>query len=306
MKADRLQDTALRYFLEVVRSGSISVASQRLNVASSAISRQIAGLESILDTALFERKPRGMVPSAAGEVLAAHARQHALDAARVVSDIQALQGMQRGHVRIASTEGYAIEFLPQAIAEFQRRYPGVSFHLGISAPAGVSRSVCEGDADLGFTFSGPVEKEIKVELRQPAPVLAVMRPGHPLAEYGQVTLQQILSYPLALPEGDNTVRKLFDLACSQQQLLVEPALTCGYSESVHNYLSTTDGVSLSAEISVHFRIVAGTLVAVPIRDRILQKRNSEVQTLVGRTLPRAVSVFLDYVKRCLKNGIQPA
>jgi hypothetical protein len=64
MKSQQLQDTALRYFLEVVRCGSISEASQRLNVASSAISRQISSLEETLDTVLFERRPRGMVLSA--------------------------------------------------------------------------------------------------------------------------------------------------------------------------------------------------------------------------------------------------
>jgi DNA-binding transcriptional LysR family regulator len=299
MKSHRLQETSLRYFLEVARCGSISVASQRLNVASSAISRQIAGLEDVLETALFERRPRGMIPSAAGEILAMHAKQTALDAARVVADIQALQGMHRGHVRIASTEGYAIDLLPQAMAEFQRLYPGVTFNLHVGAPAEVSRRVRDGDADMGLTFSGPVEKEIKVELRQPAPILAVMRPGHPLGRHRQISLQQLLAYPLALPENDNTVRQLLDLACGQQQLLVEPALTSNYIEAVHNYLRTTDAVSLSAELSVRFRIVAGSMIAISIRDRILQDRNTELQTLVGRTLPRAVSVFLEYLKQTL-------
>ena len=50
-----LQETAVRYFLEVVRRGSITEAANTLNVASSAISRQIARLEAELDTPLFER-----------------------------------------------------------------------------------------------------------------------------------------------------------------------------------------------------------------------------------------------------------
>ena len=62
-----LQDTALRYFLEVTRCGSVRLASQRLNVAGSAISRAIAQLEDLLGVQLFDRHARGMVPSAAGE-----------------------------------------------------------------------------------------------------------------------------------------------------------------------------------------------------------------------------------------------
>ncbi len=51
-----VQSTALRYFLEVARCGSISEASIRLNVASSAVSRQISKLERELDALLFERQ----------------------------------------------------------------------------------------------------------------------------------------------------------------------------------------------------------------------------------------------------------
>ncbi|NUA45124.1 HTH-type transcriptional regulator GltC [Dickeya solani] len=62
MTARYLQDTALRYFLEVVRCGSISEAALRLNVAGSAISRQVSGLEDRLNTILFERRKSGMTP----------------------------------------------------------------------------------------------------------------------------------------------------------------------------------------------------------------------------------------------------
>src|SRR2546427_356661 len=65
MLSNRLQDTALRYFLEVVRSGSVSEAATRLNVSPSAVSRQVAGLEEMLGVPLFERRPRGMAPSPA-------------------------------------------------------------------------------------------------------------------------------------------------------------------------------------------------------------------------------------------------
>jgi len=127
MKSQHLQDTALRYFLEVVRCGSISEASQRLNVASSAISRQISSLEDMLDTVLFERRPRGMVLSAGGEMLAAHAQKVALEADRVVADLLALKGLRSGRIRVAASEGFGIEFLPRLISAFQKNIRRSSF-----------------------------------------------------------------------------------------------------------------------------------------------------------------------------------
>ena len=63
-QAPHLQDTALRYFHEVVRCGSVSAASLQLHVAASAISRQISGLEAQMGAPLFERKlkPEGSRP----------------------------------------------------------------------------------------------------------------------------------------------------------------------------------------------------------------------------------------------------
>ncbi|AMP00184.1 bacterial regulatory helix-turn-helix, lysR family protein [Collimonas arenae] len=301
MKSHQLQETSLRYFLEVVRCGSISEASQRLNVASSAISRQITGLEQILDTVLFERRPRGMVLSAGGEVLAAHALKSALEADRVVADLLSLKGLKSGRIRIASTEGFAIDFLPRLISDFQKKYPAIVFQLYVGPPASVSRQVREGNADIGLTFSRIPEPNIKVVHQQPAPVMAIMRKDHPLSQFKQVSLSQLAAYPIALPEPNTTLRQLFDLACNRQQLLFEPVLTSNYVEALYNFVMHSGGVSISGEVSVRDRVAEGKMLMLPIRDRGLDGRQVEVQTLIGRTLPRVVETFLDYLLNHLRS-----
>lgn len=298
--ARQLQDTALRYFLEVVRCGSISEASQRLSVAGSSISRHIAQLEDMLGTPLFDRHARGMVPSAAGEVLAVHALKSAHDAERAVFEIQALKGMQRGRVRLASTEGFAMEFMPKLIADFARLHPGIQFHLAVDPPAEATRRVLQGDADIGITMSRSAEKDLRVEHSQPSPVMAVMRRGHPLARFKQISLAQLLGYPIALPEQDTTVRQLFDIACSRQRLNVAPLLTSNYISSLFGFLRhQEDGVTISGEISIRYQVDRGELACIKLRDRGLDLRNITVQTLMGRSLSHAAQAFLDYLKQQL-------
>jgi len=300
MKAYRLQETALRYFLEIVRCGSISEASHRLNVASSAISRQISGLEQALDTVLFERRPRGMVLTAGGEVLAAHALKSALEADRVIADLLALKGLRSGRIRLASAEGFAIDFLPRVIADFQQKYPAIQFQVYVGPPASLSRQVRECNADIGIAFSRMPQPDIKVEHQQPAPVMAVMRHDHPLGEFKQVSLAQLLPYPIALPDPDTTLRQLFDIACSHQQLLFEPVLTSNYVETILNFVVYSGGVSISGEISVRYRIASGEMIMRPIRDRGLNGRQIEVQTLIGRTLPEVVKIFMNFLRNRLE------
>jgi DNA-binding transcriptional LysR family regulator len=306
MKSQHLQDTALRYFLEVVRSGSISEASQRLNVASSAISRQISSLEEMLDTVLFERRPRGMVLSAGGEMLAAHAQKVAMEADRVVADLLALKGLRSGRIRVAASEGFGIDFLPRLIRVFQQKYPAILFQVYVGPPAQVSRQVREGNADLGVTFNRHPEADIKIVHQQVAPVLLVMRAGHPLSRFKHIALSQLQPYPLALPDPTTTLRQLFDLACSRQQLSFEPVLTSNYIQTLHNYLLEGDALSITGEITVRYRIGSGQLVTVPIRDKVLDGRYAEVQTLSGRTLPRIVQIFLDYLLAEFDKEVLPA
>ena len=300
-----LQETALRYFLEVVRCGSISEASGKLNVAPSAISRQIARLESELDTLLFERRARGMVPSAAGELLAVHARHMQLEADRIGSEIMALRGLQRGQVRLASSEGFAVDFLPAAIAAFRKRYSGIHFHLMVGAPAQATRYVREGDADIGITFSLKPEADINVALRQPAPIMALVSPHHELAVKKHISLAQLQHYPLALPSPDTTLRQLFDICCSRQNLAFESIFSSDYTEALINFAMLGGGVALAGEISVRYRIQQQRLVAIPIRDQGMDSRFIEVQTLAKRTLPTATQAFLAFLKEHIPPGQLP-
>jgi hypothetical protein len=57
--------------------------------------------------------------------------------------------------------------------------------------------------------------------------------------------------------------------------------------------------SAAGEVSVRYRIAESAMVALPIRDRGMGDRHIELQTLVGRTLPRVVQIFLDYIKQQL-------
>ncbi|WP_342608429.1 LysR family transcriptional regulator [Vibrio tritonius] len=291
----QLTAPAIRYFLAVAKFGSISEASTHLNVASSAISRQISALEGQIGTPLFERKPRGMTLSAAGELLAAYARKIQLDTHRVIGEIDALEGLQKGKVIVASTEGFSMEFLPFCIKDFQQQFPGIHFQVDVFPPRGVSKAVQNGDADIGLAFSFSPTPNIRVVHSQQAPIRALIPIGHPLANKKRVSLRQICAYPLALPYPDTTVRQLFDICASQQGLSYEPALVSNYMSALNQYTISGAGISLSGEISVRRMIRQHWFESIPISDKGMGIRNLEVQVLAGRTLPKAVASFCDFI-----------
>ena len=299
MRAHLLQDTTLRYFLEVAQSGSLTEASARLHVAASALSRQIAGLEAQLGTPLFDRHPRGMVLTAAGEILALHARRSALDAERALGEIGALQGLRAGQVRLATSDAFANELVPRLCVEFQRTHAGIQFSV-ISLPtAQVPDAVRSGAADIGLCFSRAPHQDIAVAYRQSAPVLALLPPGHRLARARQVTLAQMAAYPLALPPAETTVRQMIDIVCSRQGLQLAPVLISNHAKTVLNFVANGGGLSVASEIAARHLVAERALVARPISDPGMDLRDIEIQTLAGRSLPVAAQAFLELLREQL-------
>lgn len=288
-----MHSTALRYFLEVVRCGSIADASKRLNVAASAISRQIAKLERELGAELFERRPRGMVPSAAGEILAGHARRSMLDGERAAAEIRELQGPHRGHVRLASFEGFGLDVLTGVVAAFRRDHPGVTFHLWIGTSTEIAERVRDGETDIGVTFNLAPPRGTAVERMIRRPMHALMPRRHPLANRGSVALAEILPHPVALPDPDRTQRQLIDAACNLQGLVLEPVLSTNSMAALRRFGDIEGCIHFTSAIRDPGRVELGEFVAVPVADESMTDSTLHILTMAGRTLPAAVRAFLD-------------
>ena len=115
----------LNYLDEVARAGSIRKAADRLNVAPSAVSRQILAFEEELGTPVFQRTPRRLVLTAAGEIVIRHIRGTLKDLDRVQTQVEELKGLRRGEITVAIMSGLAANLVPRCVAEFQKRNPRV-------------------------------------------------------------------------------------------------------------------------------------------------------------------------------------
>lgn len=286
----------LRYFLEVARCGSIAGAAAAQHVAASAVSRQIAKLEDGLGIALFERQARGMELSEAGRQLAAYANAAALEAERVTTEIR-----QRSHVgdvtiRLACTEGFAHHFLPLSMAEFKRMRPEARFHLHVERPEEVSRHILEGLAQIALRYTTAQDDRLKTELLTRAPVYAVMCRHHPLASRRSVSMRDLVNVPLSLGDQGTTVRQLFDAACANAGLHIEPAYVSNHSAAFLPMLPGSQIVALSGYLTLMGQLGGeGGLAAVPFSNPEMRQRSIQVLTLQGRTLPLLAREFLAFM-----------
>ncbi|MDJ1159991.1 LysR family transcriptional regulator [Chelatococcus sp. SYSU_G07232] len=290
-----MQQSALRYFLEVARTGSVSAAAERLRVAASAVSRQISKLEEELGAPLFERRARGMVPTHAGRLLASHAERAALESEQIVNEIRELSAAGRGLVRLGVTEGMAVSFIPEMIHAYRIAHPRVLFDLKVLPPAQVTTCVREGEVDIGITFSLSADAGVKVQWQRAVPAHAFAAPNHPLMRRERVTMAEVLAYPTASLDGAATIRRMLDHYCAAQGMELEPAINSTNVTSVIHFCRLGGAVMFSAYVSVLAAVRDGHLAAVPLVEGGILERSLQVQTMLGRRLPAATQGFLDLV-----------
>ena len=150
----------LRYVDEVARTGSIRKAADQLNVTASAVNRRIMDLEEELGAQLFERRPRGVRLTAAGEVFVHYLREQDGGVERMKSQIEDLRGLRRGTVRIACSQALALDFLPREIAAFRARHPMVSFGVSVLDHEQAMTALADYEVDLVLVFRPPFPPQL--------------------------------------------------------------------------------------------------------------------------------------------------
>ena len=206
-----LHHRLLAYLDEVARSGSIRSAAARLNVASSAINRQILSLEDEMGTPLFERLPRGLRLTAAGEVLVRHVRETLKDHERMLAQVASLKGHTRGEVTVATMGSLAASVFPGVIRAFRETHPQIVVKVLVLPLEAIVAVLLSGEADLALAYGFAANPRLHCIGAFEHRLGAVTAPTHPLTDRYQVRMAECLAYPLVVAERTTTLRDVLEL-----------------------------------------------------------------------------------------------
>ncbi len=283
---------SLRYFHVTQECGSIRKAADRLHIAPSAISRQIAILERELKLRLFERNPGGVVTTAAGRLLAQHTRSIFHDIGKAQSAIEDLKGLQIGDVTLYAMEGLVSDFLPTLISSFHAKFPGINFNLVLAPTDRIVEALVQNEADIGISFNAKRRHDITVAARYAEPVSCIVSPHHPLAKARSVTLKTLEQYPLALPDDSFGLRQLIDDCAKRRGITFKTLLTTNSLELTKTLAATGVAAAFMPAFTVRAELARGSLCSVPVAEKGFRMPYSEVCTRRNRELSIATQAFL--------------
>ena len=295
---------SLKYLDAVVKAGSIRQAAETLAITSTALNRRILDMEEDLGAPLFERLPRGVRLSTAGEIFIQHARAQLNDMERVKSQIADLSGERRGHVSIACSQALLPYFLPAQISAYRYAHPAVTFNALLRDRAAAEQALADLSADLAMVFEPVRMMEFHTLLTVQQRMHALMRADHPLAEKKAVRLRDCLGYPVGVPTASYGVRYLLELAVRNTSQELQPVIESDSFEFLRHYALAGDVITFQIEIGLPAVFNDSELVTRPIDSRDVPPGLLYFGQLRGRTLPVAAARFANQMMESLASRFE--
>lgn len=261
-----LNQRILRYIDEVSRHGSIRRAGRQLNVAPSSINRQLIALEDALGVKLFDRLPKRMVPTSAGELIIAHARDNSLAERRMLEELDTIKGGMVTRCSIATVAGVAGDLLAHALSMHRKANPGTTFSVRVTTAERVADAVAANEIDIGFAFDMPRLPRTTVAASVQTPCGAVVAGNHPLAQHARVHLHEIARFPLLLPRPGVTVRNSLENAAWRAGVRLLPVLESDDFDLLRRFTAFDDGVAVLNQVDVLHASADGHCAFVPLVD----------------------------------------
>ncbi len=299
-------ERAAIYFDEVARRGSVRKAAERLNIAPSAVDRQILQLEARIGTPLFERLPQGLRMTAAGEMLVDAMRRWKRDFGRVQAQIKDLQGLYRGEVSLALVEG-ATDFIADALSVFRVKYPGIQYRMHIAGSQVVDDLVLSGEFDLGLTFNQPKAHTLRAERSLIYQIGAVVPADHPLATREEVSFADCDPWGVIAPDDSISIRPILESAW--QAAMGEPLRVNATANSItliKAMVRSGVGIGILTRLNILAELRAGEFVYIPLSHPKIPLSVLSLVVQSGRALSVAASAFLQELDAAMQREHEPS
>ncbi len=291
---------ALLYFDELVRTNSMRAAAENLNVAATAVSRQIENLEEYFGAQLVERSNRGIKLTAAGRLLAERAGKTLRELEHVHQLIDDLQGLQGGKVVIYANGATVANVLAPVLAEFSLRYPKLRFEVSITSAREAIDALASGEADIAVTLFAPPISGVKVRLRSEIVYDVIINPQHQLAQATDLALADLADLPLALPDRGFAARQAIDGAFARAKLTPDPVFVTSSLDMLKELVLRGAAVTLLPALAVHREIQGGMLAAIPVAQGEAVRTAIDLCVSPDRQLTSAASALVEFIENFMR------
>lgn len=284
----------LETLVAVAEEGGITAAARRRNLSQPAVSLQMKSLEEELGLDLLTRRGRGVMLTQAGETLLGHARRALMVIRTARAEVAEILGVERGSLRLGTTDAAGTGILPAAFLRFHQQYPGIEVAVEVESTGTLLEGLHRGRLDLALGTL-PVEDPAIISRVLQSESLGLVAPGDVRA----IPLARLLAEQpfIAYPRGSIT-RDLVDRALDRAGLRARPVMEIGRPAVMARLVEAGLGVSVLPESTTVGR---KGIHRVSLR-RFAVSRDLGLLQLAQRDLEPAARAFIQVVEATSGTG----
>jgi len=290
-------------FYHVALLGSYTKAAKETFRTQSALSQQIKRLEEGLGATLFDRSGRGNIQlTSAGHALFEYAQIVLSQEERFMEELAEIKGESKGFIRLTAPNGTLIFQLADPLKRYRAEFPDVHLHLFESAPQTSVDMVLDGSMDFCVTHESVIPQSFTVHPWATGRYVIMTPHGHPLTKLRKVTMEDIIRYPLILPQKNarRTARRNFDWMATQKSLRYNIILETSNTSINADYVKAGFGISFI--LSFHnYRRFHSKDIAFLYMDDLFPPEKISIGVKKGHSLSSTKLSFLDF----LCNNVPP-
>ncbi|MGA2180034.1 MAG: LysR substrate-binding domain-containing protein [Verrucomicrobiota bacterium] len=234
----------LRYAVAVARSGNFSRAAEHCHVAQPSLSQQIQKLENELGERLFDRMKREARLTPHGEVFLRHAVRILEEADAAKREMTDAQDLLRGILTIGVLPTIAPYLLPEVLAQFMEKFPGVEAVVQEDTTARLLKLAHGYEIDFALASQPIRDERLEVKELFSEELLLALPPGHPLTRKRSVAIADLEGERLIVMKEGHCLGDQVLGFCDRRNVKPKISFRSAQLETIQALVSSGLGISL--------------------------------------------------------------
>jgi DNA-binding transcriptional LysR family regulator len=252
----------LKIFCNIVETRSFSKTAEKHFLSQSAVSQQLAQLETSCKAQLVNRKKRPIELTKAGQILYEASLDILERYEQAQNEINALKSSTAARVNVAAIFSIGMHSLPVYLKDFMVKHPNVNVHIEYFSADKIYEMILAGDADIGMVAIPKRDKRLEVFDFVDEPLVLVCSPKHHLANQSQLDIHKVQFEKFISFEANVPTRIWIDNILSNYNVSIHPVMEFDNIETIKKAVEINSGVSILPKNAIDQELASGTLTAI--------------------------------------------
>jgi DNA-binding transcriptional LysR family regulator len=265
----RLDERSIRYFIVACEEKSVNAAAERLRIAPSAIRRKLRELEDSLGVALLSRSAHGVEPTTLGRVMQKYfSDRFSQDEAMIVQLLERSR-LKHGTIKIGLGEGFAADFLSNALPAYRSRYPDILFDIQVMDTDQIVHALEANGVDVGVAFNPPPVQRARIAIERLSGFSCFVPQSWDNLNETEISIEQLAGQPCGLISRNFSLRRLIDDAERAAGVRLHVALETNSLYALRRFVTQALGISIMPDFTMEFDVARGDMRRLAVVDSSL-------------------------------------